>query len=151
MHPAALVKHLPRRSSARFGHVAFAACLLVCFPAATSFGQTLPRERSDWWTDPAVGERLQLTPPQVAAIEAAFRRTLPERKRLRSRLDHLEARLASLMEQGTDERQVLATIDDVERARAAGNIARSLMLLEMYGILTADQRAVLRKLPQRSQ
>jgi Spy/CpxP family protein refolding chaperone len=144
------MKQLPRRSCARFGHVVITVCLLVGFPAATSLGQTLLRERPDWWTDAAVRQRLQLTPPQVAAIEAAFRRTLPERKRLRSRLDHLEARLASLMEQGTDERNVLATIEDVERARSARNIARSLMLLEMYGILTADQRAVLRRLPQRS-
>jgi Spy/CpxP family protein refolding chaperone len=132
------------------GRAACLAGVAVCLIAIAS--ETVRADTLQWWNDGGVQRRLHLTVAQVASIDEAFRRSVPARRRLRLHLEGLEGRLASVMEQGTaDERTVLGLIDAVEQARARRNVARSLVLLRIYSILTPRQRALIKTLPTTGQ
>jgi Spy/CpxP family protein refolding chaperone len=128
------------------GRAACLAGVVVCLTAIVP--ETVRGDTPQWWNDGGVQQRLHLTAIQVAAIDEAFRQSVPARRLFRLHLEDLEGRLASVMEQSTaDEMTVLGLIDAVEQARARRNVARSLMLLRIYSILTPRQRALIKTLP----
>ncbi len=84
---------------------------------------------------------LDLTPGQVASLETAFGRTLEKRIALRQKLDEMDAALAKVIALGeADDATVERLINKVERTRAERNVSRTLVLVEMYRILTPEQR-----------
>jgi Spy/CpxP family protein refolding chaperone len=130
-----------RCSVRRNSSAAFALRVLLYLALCASPARA---EMPEWWKNPAVRQRLSLTTGQAASIDLVFRRSLPERRRLRQELDRLEAQLAAALQLGVnDEESILALIDKVEHARARRNIARNLMLLRMHRILTPPQRRLL--------
>ena len=66
---------------------------------------------------------------------------LPERLALRRELDRLDSQLQQLIERGEDDDVVVERFSArVEEVRARRNVRRTLILLEMYRILTPGQR-----------
>jgi Spy/CpxP family protein refolding chaperone len=90
-----------------------------------------------WWkTEPARTE-LALTSDQSTEIEGIFQR------QQKDELDRLEGKLSRLIEMNADEAMVARQIDRVELVRSSLNKTRTLMLLHMRQVLTADQRVKL--------
>jgi Spy/CpxP family protein refolding chaperone len=123
---------------------AFLLALEMTRPAAAAGrGQT----RSRWWLEAAVQQELGLVPVQVKALERCFERGLPERVALRRELDRLDSQLQQLLERGDAADPVVERLSArVETVRARRNVRRTLMLLEMYRILTPAQRLALSRL-----
>src|SRR2546430_2196179 len=99
-----------------------------------------------WWHDAQFQKELSLTTDQSSRIEAFFQSTLPTLRQGREALDRQEAELSRLIQFGADEKQVTVQIDKVETLRGSLNKTRTLMLLHMRQVLTADQRVKLNKL-----
>jgi Spy/CpxP family protein refolding chaperone len=99
-----------------------------------------------WWHDAQFQKELSLTTDQSSRIEAFFQSTLPTLRQGREDLDRQEAELSRLIQFGADEKQVTVQIDKVETLRGSLNKTRTLMLLHMRQVLTADQRVKLNKL-----
>ena len=102
-------------------------------------------ESAEGWKAPDVQRQLKLTPAQVASLDRIFYENLLERRRLRAQLDLREVRLVEAMAaEDVDEGLVHVLIDELEETRARRNILRSLMLLKMHGVLSPNQRALLK-------
>jgi Spy/CpxP family protein refolding chaperone len=102
--------------------------------------EAVSAQPSRWWkTDPAKSE-LGLTADQTAKIEGIFEEAIAQLRQQKNDLDRLEDQLSRLIEASADEVQVTQQIDRVETVRATLNKTRTLMLLHMRQVLTADQR-----------
>jgi len=103
--------------------------------------------RSRWWLNPVIQQELGLTKPQVQALQRTFEQRLPERLALRRELDRLESQLQQLIERGEEDDGLVERFSArVEEVRARRNVRRTLILLEMYRILTPAQRLALSRL-----
>jgi Spy/CpxP family protein refolding chaperone len=124
----------------RFCRMAPAAVLLslAVVPAMASSQQGPPR---GWWRTEAIVKDLGLTTDQTARLNAIFESTMPELRQDREELERLEAKLSRMIQDDRlDEATLARQIDRVETARANGNKTRSMMLMRMYRVLTAQQR-----------
>jgi len=102
-----------------------------------------------WWkTDPARAE-LALTADQSTEIESVFQDAIKQLRQQKDELDKLEGKLSRLIEANADELQVARQIDRVETVRSSLNKTRTLMLLHMRQVLTADQRLKLNTMHDR--
>ena len=112
------------------------ACVLLgwALPAAAGADK--------WWLLADVQRQLGLTTHQVRELDTLFEGTLGERRRLRIELDRLEAKLARAMNEGREE-DAFGLIPRVESARAARNIARTMLLVRMYRVLKPNQRRIM--------
>ena len=124
-----------------------AACVLVLDMSRPAPVRGGDQPRSRWWLTPVVQQELGLTKAQVQALQRTFERGLPERAALRRDLDRLDAQLQRLIQRGVeDDGLVERFIVRVEELRARRNVRRTLILLEMYRILTPAQRLALTRL-----
>lgn len=121
-------------------HLLVAGVVLMMAPLPTAAtNQQGPPPR--WWKTDSVVKDLGLTPEQSARIEVIFETTFPELRQEREELERREAKLSRMLRDSrVDEATLAREIDRVETARASGNKTRSLMLMRMYRVLTADQR-----------
>jgi periplasmic protein CpxP/Spy len=93
-----------------------------------------------WWTDPALVQRLGLTPDQQKRIDTLFQQNRLKLIDQSAGLQKEEAILEPLLEADRpDESQVLAQIDHIAQARAELEKANARMLLGFRGVLTLDQ------------
>jgi protein CpxP len=96
--------------------------------------------RGRWWTDPALVQKLGLTPDQQKRIDTLFQQNRLKLIDLSAGVQKEEAQLEPLLEADRpDESQVLAQIDRVAQARAELEKANARMLLGFRGVLTLDQ------------
>ncbi len=98
-----------------------------------------------WWIDTKLRADLGITDQQSAAVESVWQKTLPVLREGREKLDKLEDALSKLTD-GTDEAAVVAQTEKVENLRAELNKTRTLMIYRMHRLLTADQRAKVKKM-----
>ena len=97
-----------------------------------------------WWLDAGVQQAMALAPTQVDALDREFNRTLPTRRALRREFDQASAEFSDALSRGDlSDEAGLALITRVEELRRRRNAARSRMLLQMYWLLTAEQRVQL--------
>ena len=126
-----------------------AACVLLSLaviPAVARQQGPPPR----WWKTDAIVKELGLTLDQTARIDKIFESTFPELRQDREELEQLEAKLSRMIQDDrVDEATLARQIDRVETARANGNKTRSLMLMRMHRVLTADQRLRLQEISKR--
>ena len=102
-----------------------------------------------WWkTEPSKTE-LGLTADQSAHIEGVFQEGIAQLRKQKDELDRLEEKLSRLIETMTSEVLVTQQIDRVEAVRSSLNKTRTLMLLHMRQLLTAEQRTKLNALRDR--
>jgi Spy/CpxP family protein refolding chaperone len=106
-------------------------------------------QASRWWKSEPIVSELVLTAEQSARIDQIWESTVPELREEWEQLDHLEAKLARMIEESIDEAQLGRQIDRVETARANANKTRSLMLYRMRQVLTPEQRVRLKVIQQR--
>jgi Spy/CpxP family protein refolding chaperone len=93
-----------------------------------------------WWNDPAVVQRLGITPDQQKRMEALFRQNRLKLITLSTDLQMQEAPLRLLLEADhPDEPRVLAQIDKIAQARADLEKANARFLLGLRNILTPEQ------------
>ena len=93
-----------------------------------------------WWTDPALVQKLGLTPDQQKRIDTLFQQNRLKLIDLSAGLQKEEAIMEPLLEADRpDESQVLAQIDRIAQARAELEKANARMLLGFRGVLTLDQ------------
>jgi len=119
-------------------------CLLARGTAAQGAGQ------QSWWLSPAVQTTIALTPPQAARIDAIYRESLPERRRLRQQTTMLRRRLARLFANGPmSDADAVPLIDRLCTAEKQRKVARTMMLVRMNWVLTPAQRLQLADLSLR--
>lgn len=126
---------------------AVSLAVLVCLTAApVRLGaQATQTHRGKWWQAEDVQHELALSSPQVDAIEKVWRRELDHRITLRRSLDALQEKWNAALRKGDiDDADANRLIDQVEEARLQRNKARTFLLLEMYRVLTPEQRSRLR-------
>jgi Spy/CpxP family protein refolding chaperone len=124
--------------------VVVTACLAL--GAARAAAQVDPPRRGKWWQDQHTQREFDLTQSQVDAIERIFQDKLQDRIRLRQELVALEARWQDALTRGEiDDDEAEKLIDKVEEARMRRNTARTLVLFQIYRVLTPEQRVKLRE------
>jgi Spy/CpxP family protein refolding chaperone len=104
-----------------------------------------PRPERRWWIDAKRRAELGITDQQSASVEKVWQQSLPALREGREKLEKLEDALSKLTD-GTDEAAVMAQAERVESLRAELNKDRTLMLYRMHRLLTADQRAKVKKM-----
>jgi Spy/CpxP family protein refolding chaperone len=102
-----------------------------------------------WWKMEPARSELKLTTEQSTEIEGIFQDAITLLRQQKDELDRLEGKLSRLIETSADEAQVTRQIDRVEMVRAALNKTRTLMLLHMRQVLSADQRVKLNAMHDR--
>jgi Spy/CpxP family protein refolding chaperone len=119
------------------------ALAVVC--GASTF--TMAQQPNPWWRDPDVQRQLDLTSAQIEEIDARFRETLDERRRMRADADKADADLADALTRGDlSDADAEALASRVARAQAVRNEARTRVLLRMYKVLSPQQRTQLTSL-----
>jgi len=112
--------------------------LYLCAPSAAAHRTERPEP---WWLSPTVQEHIALTPQQAARIDAIYRESLPERRRLRRQVMTLERRLEGLLADGTmSDDEALRIISRLCAADKQHKVARTMMLVRMHRVLTPAQR-----------
>lgn len=125
----------------------YSPLLAVVFGLLVS--NTASAQPFQWWkTEPARTE-LALTSEQSTEIEGIFQDAITQLRQQKDELDRLEGKLSRLIETNSDEPQVARQIDRVETVRSSLNKTRTLMLLHMRQVLTADQRLKLNTMHDR--
>jgi len=111
---------------------------------ATAPAQMLEMPPGKWWKRPAVVETLRITAEQQQRLEEVFsknRRTFVDLKAdVERRTIDLEDLLAA---REVEPRKVAAASEALEQARARLGKARTMMVVEMRGVLTGDQWATI--------
>jgi Spy/CpxP family protein refolding chaperone len=104
-----------------------------------------------WWRDPQFQKELTLTADQSTRIDNVFQSTISLLRQKREELDQQEAELSRLIAANAEEGVVVKQVDKVEGIRASLNKHRTLMLLRMRQVLSAEQRVKLNKLYEERQ
>ena len=96
--------------------------------------------QSKWWQSERFQRELQLSTDQIARIEEVVQSAMPELRKQKKTLDRAEDDLSRLIDTSEDEAPVMAQADRVEEIRSELSKARTLMLLRMRRVLSAEQR-----------
>jgi Spy/CpxP family protein refolding chaperone len=125
--------------------------MLVCLflVAAAAFedrSQSYQPAGPKWWQQEGVQRALRLTSAQVLSLESAFQGTLPQRRALGRELESLDRELQRvILAAEADDETVARLSARTEHVRAQRHVARTLMLLKMYRVLTPEQRIQLKE------
>jgi Spy/CpxP family protein refolding chaperone len=117
-------------------------CAALLALAALVLPSAVSAQRFKWWQSDQVQRELGLTKEQSTRLEDIFQSYLPTLRKQKETLDAAEAEFGRLVAKG-DHQATLAQVDVVETARAALNKSRTLQLVHMRRVLTADQHAKL--------
>lgn len=112
-------------------------------PPSPPFGQPAP-QTFIWWKSESFKKDLGLSADQTHRIDRIWETTRPELRQEWEELNRLEEKFSRLLEKNeADEAMLSRQIDRVETARANANKTRSLMLVQMRLVLSAEQRVKL--------
>lgn len=118
-------------------HAALLAAFLAAIPAAA---QMLEMPGGKWWKRPAVVETLKLSPEQQQRLDEVFQKNRRAFVDLKADVDRRTIDLEDLLEaHDVDPRKVGAASEALEQARGRLGKARTMMVVEMRGILTEAQ------------
>lgn len=102
------------------------------------------QRRAPWWMDADTMKEIGISAEQSKQIDALFRKGLPEAMAHDRELKKQEAELHRLIKERTVGADVIAVqVDRVEAQRTTLNKRRTVMLYQMYQLLSADQYAKL--------
>jgi Spy/CpxP family protein refolding chaperone len=113
------------------------AVLLV---VAVSWVAPASAQSFKWWHNTSFRRELSLTQEQVDRLEEIFQSSTQILRNQKRVLDQAEGALELLVETGDDDSAVMQQVDVVEAKRAELSKSRTMMLLRMRRVLTADQR-----------
>lgn len=116
---------------------ALAAATLAGLPAAA---QMVEMPLGKWWKRPAVVEGLKLSPEQQQRLEEVFTKNRRAFVDLKADVERRTIDLEDLLSsKDVEPKRVAAASDALEQARGRLGKARTMMVVEMRGILTAEQ------------
>jgi Spy/CpxP family protein refolding chaperone len=125
----------------------FFICLTLSLLTLLLWTPGLTAQSSKWWKDERFLKELALSPDQSSRIEGVFQAAQPALRAQKRALDKLEDELDSMIhDPKVEEAELEQFVSRVESARADLSKTRSLMLVRMRRILTADQSAKLHRL-----
>ena len=115
-------------------------CIIFVFAATAALGADKPR----WWERDDVRRQLHLTTSQIASIDDIFNDGPADRAVRRRELARLEEELHTFLRNG-DTQYIEGThlVDRIEDLRMQVNVTRTLMLIRIYRVPSAEQRAIL--------
>jgi Spy/CpxP family protein refolding chaperone len=119
-------------------------------PGASPAAPERSSQSRKWWQSEKVKAELGLSAQQSQDVETVFQASLPRLRELKRDLDRQEGVLSRLVEENVDEAQVAQQVDRVEATRAEMSKVRTLMLFRMHKVLSAEQRAKLKAIHERS-
>jgi Spy/CpxP family protein refolding chaperone len=121
--------------------------LYLCAPAAAA--QSTDRHEP-WWLSPTVQAQIALTLQQAGRIDAIYRESWPERRRLRRQVMTLQRQLEGVLAKATmSDDEALRLISRLCAADRQHKVARTMMLVRMHWVLTPTQRLQLAELSAR--
>ena len=126
----------------KFTRIAFWRYAAVLAALLVVWADPASAQRFKWWQADHVQKELALTKEQVTRLEEVFQSYLPILRKQKDAVDVAEAEFNRLVARG-DHTATLTQVDVVEAARAALNKSRTLQLVYMRRVLTADQHAKL--------
>ena len=104
-------------------------------------------EREPWWNVPASRSAIALTAQQVEQLDTIYRESLPRRRTLRHQLAAQQKRVEEMLSTGSfTEEEVHPVVDRLFALDKERNVARVLMLIRMYRVLTPSQQIKLQHL-----
>lgn len=113
---------------------------LVALPAVPSGAQMLEMPGGKWWKRPAIVEGLKLSTEQQDRLDEVFLKNRRAFVDLKADVDRRTIDLEDLMgARDLDSRKVAAASEALEQARGRLGKARTMMVVEMRGILTEAQ------------
>lgn len=116
---------------------ALGTALLAGLPAGA---QMLEMPAGKWWKRPAVVETLKLSPEQQQRLDEVFSKNRRAFVDLKADVDRRTIDLEDLLNaRDVDPKKVGAASEALEQARARLGKARTMMVVEMRGILTEEQ------------
>ena len=116
---------------------ALPAALLLALPAPA---QMLEMPAGKWWKRPKVVETLQLTAEQQQRLDEVFSKNRRAFVDLKADVDRRTIDLEELLSaHDVDPKKVAAASESLEQARGRLGKARTMMVVEMRGILTEAQ------------
>jgi Spy/CpxP family protein refolding chaperone len=118
----------------------FFICLTLSLLALLVWAPASEAQSFKWWKTDRFLKELKLTPDQSTRIEAVFQAAQPALRAQKRALDKLEDELSNMIHDTTvDEAELEQFIGRVESARADLSKTRTLMLVHMRRILSAEQ------------
>lgn len=113
------------------------AGLLLAAPLSAQLPE-LPMGK--WWKRPRVVEQLQLTADQQQRLEEIFAKNRRQFIDLRADLERRQLDLEELLaKKDADPKKIGAAADALEQAKARASKARTMMVVEMRGVMTEEQ------------
>ena len=113
------------------------AAALAALPAAA---QMIEMPAGKWWKRPAVVESLKLSPEQQERLDEVFSKNRRAFVDLKADVDRRTIDLEDLFAaRDVDPKKVAAAAEALEQARGRLGKARTMMVVEMRGILTEEQ------------
>lgn len=117
-----------------------AALLAAVFAALPAAAQMIEMPAGKWWKRPPVVESLKITPEQQERLDEVFSKNRRAFVDLKADVDRRTIDLEDLLAaRDLDARKARAASDALEQARARLGRARTMMVVEMRGILTEEQ------------
>jgi len=108
---------------------------------ARGAGQT---RRGAWWKNPEIMKEIGITPEQSKKIDDLFHKRLPEAMAQEREFKKQDDELNRLLRERTVGADVIAVqVDRVEAQRTSLNKTRTVMIYQMYQVLSAEQYAKL--------
>jgi Spy/CpxP family protein refolding chaperone len=122
----------------------FFVCLTLSLFALLAWAPATEAQSFKWWKDERFLKELALTPDQSSRIESVFQAAQPALRAQKRALDKLEDGLSDMIhDTKVEEAELEQFIGRVEAARADLSKSRTLMLVRMRRILSAEQSAKL--------
>lgn len=141
-----------RTLSSRYGRLAgggiFAGFLFTICLAAHPLNAQMPEiPGGKWWKRPRVVEMLHLTPDQQERMEEIFSKNRRIFIDLKADVERRQIDVEELItKKDSETKKVSSAIDALDQARLRLGKARTMMIIEMKGILSAEQwQAILDK------
>ncbi len=120
--------------------LAVLAVLLLAVSAAPAFAQLPDMPMGKWWKRPKVVERLKIKPEQQERLDEIFGKNRRAFIDLKADVDRRAVDLDELLaKKDTEPARIVAATDSLEQAKARLGKTRTLMIVEMKGVLSDEQ------------
>lgn len=114
--------------------------LAAAFAAAPLVAQMPEMPMGKWWAQPKVVQMLSISPDQQEKLDGIFQRNRRAFIELKAELERRQLDLEELMaRKDADSKRVTEAVDTLEQARMKLARQRTLMFVDMKGVLTAEQ------------
>lgn len=130
----------PRLARALAALPAVSLLVALALAALPALAQLPELPLGKWWKRPRIVEQLKLTADQQQRLEEIWAKNRRSFVDLRADLERRQIDLEELLAQkDADPKKIGAAAEALEQAKARAGKARTMMVVEMRGVLTAEQ------------